>query len=86
MEQQNELKMTVSPVVSKDGKQLAYVSFSDDKRSAEGEIPECVITKNQGFSDDEVRKLEDYMRYNRTELKKMAASVNVMSAFMTDDK
>ncbi|MBQ1902538.1 MAG: hypothetical protein II169_08350 [Lachnospiraceae bacterium] len=85
MGDKNELKMTVSPVVTRDGKQLAYVSFSDDNRSAEGEIPECIITMNKGFTPEEVACLEDYMRVNRTELKKMAASVNVMNAFMTED-
>jgi hypothetical protein len=82
----DELRMTVSPVVMKNGKQLAYVSFSDALRTAEGEIPECIITKNKGFSAEEVEKLEDYMRANRMELKKMAASVNVMSAFMSEHK
>ena len=40
---------------------------------------------NKGFTPEEVACLEDYMRVNRTELKKMAASVNVMNAFMTED-
>jgi len=85
MARDDELNMTVSPVISKDGRQFAYVSFTDATRSAEGEIPECVIVKNQGFTVEEVHQLEDYMRANRTELKKLASSVNVMNAFMEDD-
>lgn len=85
MARDDELNMTVSPVILKDGRQFAYVSFTDATRSAEGEIPECVIVKNQGFTVEEVHQLEDYMRANRTELKKIASSVNVMNAFMEDD-
>lgn len=77
-----ELNMTVSPVCERNGQKSAYVFFKDAVRSAEGVIPECRITKNSGFSEDEVAQLEDYMRGNLSMLKKMAASVNVMKAFL----
>ena len=32
----NEFTMSVSPICVKDGKKIAYVSFSDGERSAEG--------------------------------------------------
>lgn len=78
----DELKMDVSPVVEKEGAKVAYVSFSDSKRSAEGIIPDCVITKNQGFTNDEVKDLEAYMQGNLAMLKRMAANVNILDAFM----
>ena len=77
-----ELKMSVSPICRKDGKQLAYVSFTDEVRLAEGQIPECIITKNKGFTQDELEQLQAYMRQELDTLKKMAASVNVMGVFM----
>lgn len=79
---EDELNMVVSPVCEKDGKKMAFVSFSDSTRLAEGIIPECIINKNQGFSQEEVEGLERYMKANLTMLKKMAASVDVLSAFM----
>ena len=79
----NELSMTVSPIChDKKGEKYAYVSFIDGVRSAEGRIPDCKIEKNQGFSKEEVEQLEQYMIGNLMELKKMAAGVNVMKAFM----
>ena len=78
----DELKMSVSPVCSKDGKQYAFVSFTDGERSAEGRIPECKIISNKGFTETEVGQLEDYMRRELTALKKMAASVRILDAFM----
>lgn len=76
------LNMSVSQVFSKDGKQYAFVFFVDGNRTAEGKIPDCVIISHNGFGEDEVTQLEDYMRRELTNLKKMAASVDAMSAFL----
>lgn len=74
--------MRVSPICEKDGKKLAYVSFSGNGKSAEGVIPECCIIKNNGFTGEEVEKLEEYMSENLPVLKGLAKSVNVLDAFM----
>ncbi len=81
-----ELQMSVSPVCRRDGKKIAYVSFSGHRRSAEGEIPSCRITSYEGFEEGEVAQLELYMKSRLPELKKMAESVNVLTAFMGSDK
>lgn len=75
-----EMKMSVSPVCSKDNKQYAFVSFSDEISSTEGRIPECRIIANQGFTEEEVRQLEDYMRRELKTLKKMAAGIRLIDA------
>ena len=77
-----ELKMVVSPVCTKEGKKYAYVSFSDGYRKAEGKIPACEIISNEGFSEEEVEQLEAYMHKELQQLKKMAASIHVLDAFM----
>lgn len=79
---ENELNMTVSPVCSKNGEKYAFVSFSDGERSADGKIPDCKITFNKGFTDEEVAQLELYMKMELGNLKKMAAGVGVMDAFL----
>lgn len=80
----DELKMSVSPICSKDGKKYAFVSFTDGSRTAEGKIPDCKIISNEGFSEDEVRQLEDYMNQELAQIKKMAAGINIMHSFMGD--
>ncbi len=45
-------------------------------------IPDCIFTKVQGFTDDEVSMLTDYLRANLTELKKRAAGINPLTAIM----
>lgn len=76
------VNMSVSPVCRRDGQQYAFVSFADGTRSAEGKIPECKIVSNKGFSQEEVEQLETYMKRELTQLKKMAAGINVWEAFM----
>ncbi|MCM1263858.1 MAG: hypothetical protein NC313_14195 [Butyrivibrio sp.] len=82
----DELKMSVSPICTKDGSKYAFVSFTDGKRSAEGKIPDCKIISNDGFSDEEVEKLEYYMQQELPQIKKMAAGINIMHSFMGDKK
>lgn len=78
----NELNMSVSPICVKDGKRYAFVTFTDGTRMAEGKIPDCKITSNKGFLEDEIIKLEEYMQKELPKLKQMAAGINVLDAFM----
>ena len=80
-----EMQMSVSPICTKDGKKYAFVSFTDGNRTAEGKIPECVITYHTGFHDDEVHQLEEYMKRELPQLKRMAAGINVMNNFLYGD-
>lgn len=77
-----ELKMSVSAICHNDkGDKYAFVTFSDGVRTAEGRIPECNILKNDGFAEIEVKELEKYMSEHLSELKKMAAGIDIFSAF-----
>lgn len=78
----DEFKMTISPVCAKDGKRYAFVSFSDGTRSAEGKIPDCKIVSNNGFNPAEVRLLEEYLQRELPKLKRMAAEIRPLDAFM----
>lgn len=78
----DEFQMTISPVCSKDGKRYAFVSFSDGNRTAEGKIPDCKIVSNNGFDQGEVRLLEEYLQRELPKLKRMAAEIRPLDAFM----
>lgn len=82
MRMKNELNMSVSPICVKDGEKYAFVSFTDGERFADGKIPDCKITLNKGFSQEEVKQLESYMQSELPQLKKMAAGIRVMDAFL----
>ncbi len=77
-----EVKMSVSPICVKDGKRYAFVSFTDENRSAEGTIPDCKIMLSNGFSSDEIEQLEAYMQRELPKLKRMAAGIRMIDAFL----
>ena len=79
-----ELTMSVSGICRKDGKKLAYVTFSDDRRKAEGVIPDCRITCSSGFTEEETAQLELYMKMNLQELKKQSAAITPLRAMMKE--
>lgn len=79
----DSIEMTVSAVCSrKDGRQVAYVTFRDGDRYAEGQIPDCHIIRNEGFDEGEALGLEFYMKRELTSLKKMAAGIRLLDAIM----
>lgn len=78
------LTMTVSPAFGTGDGRYAFVSFTDGKRTAEGKIPDCVITKNSGFSDEEKKALSDYMKRELSSLKKLAASQGPLQAMLKE--
>ncbi len=80
----DELTMSISGICRKDGKKLAYVTFTDGKRKAEGSIPDCRIIKQTGFSEEEAGQLELYMKLNLDELKKQAAAISPLRAMMKE--
>lgn len=78
------MNMIISGVVDKDGEKMAYVNFEDGGKIAEGQIPKCVITKNTGFTDEEVGMLTEYMKENLATLKREAAKINPLRALMSE--
>ena len=80
----DSVKMSVSPVMMKDGERYAFVYFEDGGRVAEGKIPECKLIRNKGFSEEEAAQLEEYMKRELASLKRMAAGIRVIDAFLKD--
>ena len=76
-----ELTLNVSAICEKEGKKLAYVTFTDGEKKAEGVIPECVIIVNEGFTKEEVEQLQAYMQRELPLLKKTAAGIRLFDAF-----
>ncbi|MCR5770139.1 MAG: hypothetical protein K6G87_02760 [Butyrivibrio sp.] len=83
----DEIKMSVSGAVkNKSGQKVVYVTFEDKERSAEGVLPEGKILKNTGFTQEEIKALEQYMISQKDAIIQMARTVNPMKAFLSDGK
>lgn len=78
----DELKMTISGIVPKDGRKSVYVVFEDGDKRAEGYVPDCVITNNIGFDADDIKVLELYMKQNQDMIREHAKLINPIKALM----
>ena len=78
----DEVKMLISCVVAKGDKKMVRVSFLRGKDYAEGILPEGMIEKSQGFTDEEVQKLESYIRKNRQDILRQAKEINPLRNWM----
>lgn len=78
----DEVNMLVSAVVMKDNRKIVRVSFLRGKDYAEGILPDGLIEKSGGFTEEEVRKLENYMRANRKDILEQAKEVNPLRSWL----
>lgn len=69
MEKNEEIKLTYSAVVSREGKPFVSVMFERGEHDiAEGSLPSCEITYSSGFSEKEIKDLTDYLKDHRRTL------------------
>ncbi|MDO4965845.1 MAG: hypothetical protein Q4E51_03980 [Lachnospiraceae bacterium] len=71
-----EMKMTYTSVVTKDNKPMISIKFERGNDICEGSVPECVISKNDGFTDEEIEGLEHYLRMNKKEIIEQGKSIS----------
>ncbi len=76
------MKMSVSSIVSKDGKREIYVLFTEGDKSAEGRLSDYKMISSRGFNRDETAALEAYMRREKDTIVSMAKNINVFDAFL----
>ena len=72
----DSVNMLVSGIINKEGRRYVRVSFLRGKDVAEGIVPDGIVDHVEGFSDEEVFKLERYLRENRGEIMEQARQVN----------
>ena len=71
-----EMKMTYTSVVTKNNKPMISIKFERGKDMCEGSVPDCVISKNNGFTSEEIEGLEYYLRVNKKEIIEHAKSIS----------
>ena len=82
MEQNEEMKMTYSGIVTKDGRKKISVIFEAGKKLAEASLPDCKIIRNEGFEPDELVILEKYLQMNQMDIIKKAKEITGIRGFM----
>ena len=77
-----DIKMSVSSMTRNKDKKAVYVFFQDGEKTAEFTLPGCELVKNNGFSDDDIRHLKDYIDNEQDTIFAMAKQVNPIKAMM----
>ena len=78
----DSVNMLVSGIINKEGRRYARVSFVRGNDIAEGIVPDGIVDHAEGFSDDEIFKLERYKRENRGEIMEQARQVNPLKNWL----
>ena len=71
-----DVRLLVSGIVVKEGRKIVRVSFLRGEDCADGVLPDGLIVLSKGFSQEEVEKLETYLRMHRKEILEQARGVN----------
>lgn len=78
-----DIRMLVTSMIHKDGKAFARVSFLRDSDWAEGIVPGGRIEKAEGFSREEIEKLEAYLAGEQEMILQEAKGVNPIRNLFT---
>ncbi len=71
-----DVNMLVTGLLHKNGKSFVRVSFLRGKDWAEGIVPDAKIEKSEGFTEEEVSKLEAYLLEQKVMIMDQAKRVN----------
>lgn len=71
-----EMQVLVSGIIRREDKKFVRVSFLRGQDWAEGIIPEGKIEQSEGFTKEEIDKLEDYLAGEKAALLEQARLVN----------
>ena len=85
MDNNSEIKMSVSTMTRNKDSKAVYVLFEDGNRKAEFALPEGRLVRNDGFSDEETARLAEYVDNERDAIFDMAKKINPMKGFLGMD-
>lgn len=78
----SEIRMSVSSMTRSNDKKAVYVMFQDGGKSAEFTLPGCELVRNDGFGEDEISQLKEYIDNEQDSIYALAKKVDPMKAFM----
>ena len=78
----SEIKMSVSTMTRGKDSKAVYVLFEDGAKSAEFALPECRKVSNNGFSDEEIAQLIDYIQNEQDSIYDVAKKIRESNEFI----
>lgn len=80
----SEVEMLISGFFTKDGRKMMRVSFTRGRDFAEGLLPDGIIDRSEGFSEEELGMLEKFIRTNSREIMAQAKEINPIRSWLKD--
>lgn len=85
----DEIKFTYSGIFTKNNAKVVHVYFERTSGTgndyAEGSIPECQIKRQQGFTEDEILQLENYLKENSDIILSKAKEINFLNSWLKNE-
>ncbi|MBE5826041.1 MAG: hypothetical protein E7307_05325 [Butyrivibrio sp.] len=77
----SDITMTYSAILrDKNGNKIVRVQFERSGKSgselAEGILPDCVIVRQNGYTGEEAKRLEEYLRENADDIMDRAKAIS----------
>lgn len=82
----SEIKMSVSSMTRLGDKKAVYVLFTDGKSSAEFTVPDCKLIHSNGFDEEELKQLKDYVENEQDSIFCLAKGIDPIKSFLGDTK
>lgn len=83
MGKDEELRMTYSGLLLKDGEKMVRVCFERGRGDyAEGIVPRGAIVKSSGFTNEEIAQLTVYIQDNAADIMNRAKNVNFLNDWL----
>lgn len=80
----SEVEMLISGFFTKDGRKMMRISFTRGKDFAEGLLPDGIIDRSEGFTEEEISKLEKFIRTNSQEIMAQAKEINPIRSWLKE--
>lgn len=71
----SDLRLTYSCILPRGKQKIVRVTFENNNSYAEGIIPDCKIEKQKGFSKEEIKQLELYLKFNKDDILQKARAI-----------
>lgn len=78
----SEVEMLISGFFTKDGRKMMRISFMRGKDFAEGLLPDGIIDRSEGFTEEELGKLEKFIRTNSQEIMAQGKEINPIRSWL----
>lgn len=80
----DEVKMLISGFFTKNDRKMMRISFMRGRDFAEGILPDGIIDRSEGFSEEELNRLEKFIRNNRQEIMEQGREINPIRSWLQD--